>query len=130
VRNLLLLQQTSKLIDECEKCVLRFWQMREEDRTPDFFEEVKPHADSIHQLLKEWQQEANVWIQKNRPKYIHTQQIASAVESMEQFVVQSFYKETSKKRFLDAIHSSSYTLEILERVVKETQTDVIEKKDH
>ncbi|KOP80549.1 hypothetical protein AMS59_03975 [Lysinibacillus sp. FJAT-14745] len=127
---MLLIQQTSKLIDECDKCVSRFWQMREENRTPDFFVEVKPYADVIHQLLKEWQQEANEWIQKNRPKYMHTQQIASAVESMEQFVVQSFYKETSKKRFLDAIHSTSYTLKIFERLVKEIETDVIEKKDH
>ncbi|KOS63526.1 YppE family protein [Lysinibacillus agricola] len=127
---MLLIQQTSILIDECEKCVSRFWQMREEDRTPDFFAEVKPYADDIHQLLKEWQQEANMWIRKNRPKYMHTQQIASVVESMEQFVVQSFYKETSKKRFLDAIHSTSYTLNIFERLVKEVQTDVIEKKDH
>ncbi|MFJ7979650.1 YppE family protein [Lysinibacillus xylanilyticus] len=126
----MLIQQTSKLIDECERCVSRFWQMREENRTPDFFVEVKPHADIIHQLLKEWQQEANKWIQKNKPKYMHTQQIASAVESMEQFVVQSFYKETSKKRFLDAIHSASYTLKIFERLVKEIETDVIEKKDH
>jgi len=127
---LLVIQQTSKLIDECDRCVSRFWQMREEDRTPDFFQEVKPHADKIHQLLKEWQQEANKWIQENRPKYMHTQQIASTVESMEQFVVQSFYKETSKKRFLDAIHSVSYTLKIFERLVKEIETDVIEKKDH
>lgn len=127
---LLLIQQTSKLIDECEKCVSRFWQMREENRTPDFFAEVKPHADIIHQLLKEWQQEANGWIEKNKPKYMHTQQIASAVESMEQFVVQSFYKETSKKRFLDAIHSASYTFKKVERLVKEIETDVIEKKNH
>ncbi len=122
-----MIQQTAQLIDECEQCVSRFWQMREEDRTPDFFQEVKPHADKIHQLLKEWQQEANKWIKQNRPKYMHTQQIASAAESMEQFVVQSFYKETSKKRFLDAIHSTSYTLKIFERLVREGETDANEE---
>jgi len=46
---------------------------------------------------------------------------------MEQFVVQSFYKETSKKRFLDAIHSTSYTLKIFERLVKEGEKDAIEE---
>ncbi len=122
-----MIQQTSQLIDECEQCVLRFWQMREEDRTPDFFHEVKPHADEIHQLLKEWQREANTWIQKNKPKYMHTQQIASVVESMEQFVVQSFYKETSKKRFLDATHSTSYTLKTFERLLKEEESNAIEE---
>lgn len=124
---MLLIQQTSILIDECEKCVSRFWQMREEDRAPDFFSEVKPHADEIHQLLKDWQREANAWIQKNRPKYMHIQQIASVVESMEQFVVQSFYKETSKKRFLDATHSTSYTLKNLSKIVKEAHDVAIEK---
>lgn len=122
-----MIQQTAQLIDECEQCVSRFWQMREEDRTPDFFQEVKPHADKIHQLLKEWQQEANKWIEQNRPKYMHTQQISSAIESMEQFVVQSFYKETSKKRFLDAIYSTSYTLKIFERLVREGETDANEE---
>ena len=64
---------------------------------------------------------------KNQPKYMHTQQIASAVESMEQFVVQSFIKKRVKA-FLDAIHSASYTLKIFERLVKEIETDVIEKR--
>ncbi|GLC86994.1 YppE family protein [Lysinibacillus piscis] len=124
---MLVIQQTSQLIDECDHCVARFWQMREEERTPDFFAEVKPHADQIHQLLTNWQQEANQWITRNQPKYMHPQQIATVVESMEQFVVQSFYKETSKKRFLDAIHSVSYTLKSFERLVKESEGHVIEK---
>ncbi len=124
---MLVWKQTTKLIEECEQCVARFWQMREEDRTPDFYGEVKPHADEIHMLLTEWQQEANQWIYRHQPKYMHTQQIASVRESMEQFVVQSFYKETSKKRFLDAIHSTSYTLKNFERLLKEVAQDVIEE---
>jgi len=124
---MLVWKQTTKLIEECEQCVARFWQMREEDRTPDFYGEVKPHADEIHMLLTEWQQEANQWIYRHQPKYMHTQQIASVRESMEQFVVQSFYKETSKKRFLDAIHSTSYTLKNFERLLKEVAQDAIEE---
>lgn len=46
---------------------------------------------------------------------------------MEQFVVQSFYKETSKKRFLDAIHSTFYTLKNFERLLKEVVQDAIEE---
>ncbi|KOY80830.1 YppE family protein [Lysinibacillus macroides] len=124
---MLVWKQTTKLIEECEQCVARFWQMREEDRTPDFYGEVKPHADEIHMLLTEWQQEANQWIHRHQPKYMHTQQIASVSEAMEQFVVQSFYKETSKKRFLDAIHSTSYTLKNVERLLKEATQDAIEE---
>lgn len=126
---MLLIEITSILIDECEQCVERFWKMREEDRAPDFFQEVKPHADNIHALLKDWQLQANDWIKVNRPKYMHAQQIASAVESMEQFVVQSFYKETSKKRFLDAIHSTSYTMNIFYNLLREGNLHVVEKTD-
>lgn len=126
---MLLIEQTSILIDECTKCVERFWKMREEDRAPDFFQEVKPHADEIHALLKDWQQQADAWIKENRPKYMHTQQIASAVESMEQFVVQSFYKETSKKRFLDATHSTSYTIKNFYNLLEEEKRDAVEKTD-
>lgn len=127
---MLLREKTLMLIDECAQCVERFWKMREEDRAPDFFQEVKPHADHIHGLLKDWQQQADAWINEHRPKYMHTQQIASAVESMEQFVVQSFYKETSKKRFLDATHSTSYTLKNFYRLVEEEPIDVVEKTEH
>ncbi|KOS69023.1 hypothetical protein AEA09_11020 [Lysinibacillus contaminans] len=126
---MLLIEKTSILIDECAQCVERFWKMREEDRAPDFFQEVKPHADNIHALLKDWQQQADAWIKENRPKYMHSQQIASAVESMEQFVVQSFYKETSKKRFLDATHSTSYTMKNFYRLLEGEEIDAVEKTD-
>lgn len=123
---MLLIEQTSILIDECESCLVRFWKMREEDREPDFFAEVKPHADEIHALLKEWTSNSNDWLKSNKAKYMHTQQIASAAESMEQFVVQSFYKGTSKKRFVDAIHSTSFTMKNFLRLLEEENERVIE----
>ncbi len=36
---------------------------------------------------------------------MHKQQIEMLVDAMDQFVVQSFYKETSKKRFIQSIQS-------------------------
>ena len=39
---------------ECQK---RHALMRELDREPDFFEEVKPYADKYHTLLDEWTEE-------------------------------------------------------------------------
>lgn len=108
-------EQTEKLLKECENCKNRFHKMREENLSPNFFEEVKPYADSIHQLLLEWKQNVLLWIKDNQPKYVHKQQIESVVDSMNQFVVQSFYKETSKKRFLQSIYSVEYTLTLLLR---------------
>lgn len=128
---LLLIEQTILLIKECESSMDRFFKMREEDRAPHFFDEVKPHADYMHALLHNWQENANDWIQSNNPKYMHVQQIASTVEAMNQFVVQSFYKETSKKRFIQSVQSTSYTLNTFLRYVEEGEpSNVIKETDN
>lgn len=102
---------TAQLIRECDNCIARFWQMREEDREPDFFREVKPHADKWHANLNDWQQLATQYVLAYCPKYMHTMQIDNAKDAFEQFVVQSFYKGTSKKRFEQAVLSTKYTLQ-------------------
>jgi hypothetical protein len=118
-----LTNQTTTLLVECDEAINRFYKMRELDAVPDFFEQVKPHADHIHALIKEWQQEANAWIRTTKPKYMHTQQIDNAADAMEQFVVQSFYKETSKKRFIQSVQSVHYTLSTFLRYLKEGEGD-------
>ncbi len=110
---------TTFLLQACEEAVARFHQMREEDRSPDFFAEVKPYADHMRDVLKQWQQQSYAWIEENHPKYMHKQQIDHAIDAMEQFFVQSFYKETSKKRFLQSVQSTQYTLSTLLRYVEE-----------
>lgn len=108
-----------QLIIECDSCIERFDLFREENREPDFFQDVKPYAYYIDELLNEWEQLVRPWIQLKRPKYVHPSQIDSLLESMRQFVVQSFYKATSKKRFLKSVHSSKYTLETILQALKE-----------
>ena len=120
----LLLNETNTLLQECEQAQKRFIEMRRLDREPDFFNEVKPHADEIHALLKEWQHHAHTWILNIRPKNLYVQQIDHAADAMEQFVVQSFYKGTSKKRFIQSIQSVQYTLSILIAKIEEEDADV------
>ncbi|BDH61427.1 hypothetical protein MTP04_15570 [Lysinibacillus sp. PLM2] len=105
-----LVKITKQLILECEASINRFYQMREMDATPLFFDEVKPYADKIQALLIEFQQLANQWIKENNPKYMHEIQISNAADAMNQFIVQSFYKQTSKKRFIQSVQSVQYTL--------------------
>lgn len=124
-----LVAQTKQLIEECNYCIKRFYKMREEDRAPHFFDEVKPHADTVHLLTKEWQQQANEWIAKHQPKYLHSQQITAAVEAINQFVVQSFYKETSKKRFVQSVQSALYTCDTLLRYLQGGELDAFKKKN-
>lgn len=114
-----LIEQTKQLIDECDASVERFFKMRKMDATPLFFEEVKPYADRTQDMLNKWQLAANDWIRKNQPKYVHEVQIANVVDAMNQFVVQSFYKETSKKRIIQSIQSVHYTLSNFLRFLEE-----------
>lgn len=110
---------TQQLQIECQDALERFHEMRRLNKEPDFYMEVKPHVDSIHSAIKQWQQLVHQWIQKERPKNLYAQQIDHAADAMEQFVVQSFYKGTSKKRFVQSIQSVHYTLSICAKKLEE-----------
>ena len=118
-----LLDETKQLVQECENCLTRFQTMRDEDREPYFFNEVKPHADIVHAQLKNWRLLAIKWITTIGPKNLYVQQIDHAADAMEQFVVQSFYKGTSKKRFIQSIQSTIYTLSLVVRKIEEGEAD-------
>ena len=114
-----LIELSKQLLNECDASISRFYKQRELDATPRFFEEVKPHADFYQSVLIDWQENALKWIQENNPKYMHKSQIQNVVEAMNQFVVQSFYKETSKKRFIQSVQSVHYTLSFFLRYLEE-----------
>ncbi|ARJ40222.1 hypothetical protein SporoP8_15805 [Sporosarcina ureae] len=105
------IEDTKLLLTICDECEQRFYRMRETDHEPDFFEEVKPYADNSHQAIAQWAEEMKVWIQKKKPRYVHDVQVDSLKDSMTQFVVQSFYKATGKKRFILSIRAARYTLQ-------------------
>ena len=114
---------TNKLLEESLNAVARFEKMREEDRDPDFFEEVKPHADEYRTHLQRWETLAGEYVVNYKPKYFHQMQILNIIDAMEQLIVQSFYKKTSKKRFMDSAHSIQYSLGKLKRYLEEDGCD-------
>lgn len=97
--------------------------MRELDCEPDFFNEVKPYADINHKLLDDWSDEMRQLIRTEKPKYVHLQQIESLNDSMKQFIVQSFYAKTGKKRFILSINSAMYTLKTVIDALQSEQGD-------
>ncbi|ARD49482.1 hypothetical protein SporoP37_15620 [Sporosarcina sp. P37] len=104
-------EDTRLLLTICDECEQRFYRMRETGHEPDFFKEVKPYADASHQAIAKWAEEMKTWIQDEKPRYVHEVQIDSLKDSMTQFVVQSFYKATGKKRFILSIRAARYTLQ-------------------
>lgn len=107
------------LLSVCQECLDRHSEMRESDRDPDFFEEVKPYADTYHSLLDEWAEESYAWIKIAKPKYVHPSQIDTLTEGMKQVIVQSFYKKTGLKRFVLTIRSAEYTLKTFIDAIEE-----------
>lgn len=114
---------TEELLDECEACWRRFLKLRETDTSPDFFIDVKPHADLYHEKLMTWQKNIESWIDHEKPKYMHKVQIRNTVDAMDQFIVQSFYQKTSKKRLYQSIQSVTYTLESVQRILQKDDSD-------
>ncbi|WP_342537232.1 YppE family protein [Sporosarcina sp. FSL K6-3508] len=106
-----LVEETKSLLAICDECEQRFYTMRETGHSPEFFEEVKPYADRSHRAIADWSADMKVWIKVAKPRYVHEVQIDSLKDSMTQFVVQSFYKETGKKRFILSINAARYTLQ-------------------
>jgi len=121
-------EQTTLILKESQNCITRHLEMREADSTPDFFTVVKPHADEWHSFLFNWREQARIWIQENRPKHMRIQQIDAAIEAFNQYVVQSFYKETGKKRFAQSIQSTCYTLQTFIHAIEQEGEKLDEEK--
>ena len=118
-----LFRLTDKLMMKCDHAQLRFFEAREKDLTFDFFDVIKPYADDTRNELTEWKKLVFSFIEQKKPKNLYKQQIDHAIDAMEQFIVQSFYKETSKKRFLQSIQSVRYTLTVVKQRVEEGDQD-------
>lgn len=123
-----LIEQTTLLLKESQSCLSRHLEMRETDTTPDFFTVVKPHADQWHTYLIGWREQSRLWIEEYRPKHMRIQQIDAAIEAFNQYVVQSFYKETGKKRFAQSIQSTCYTLQTFIHAIEQEGEKIDKEK--
>ncbi|WP_243386648.1 YppE family protein [Bacillus kexueae] len=109
------------LLDKVEESKLRFEHTKREEKSFSFYEEVKPYCDEVHQTLQEWEVLAYQFIKQYHPKYVTKTQIEMCKEHIEQISVQSFYYQTSLKRFKDATQSAIFILETLIERAKEKE---------
>lgn len=99
------------LLQYIEKIENFFQDTQQTKKAPDFFLEVKPFADEVHQILLQWERDTVEWIKEESPKYIHIQQIDSTVENMKHVSVQCFYPDTREVRFKGMLQSIRYVLQ-------------------
>jgi hypothetical protein len=77
---------------------------------PDFFGVVKPFAEKVDDIRKEWLPLAQMFVQQEKPMYLHPNQLQQTEENLEIVAIKSFYKETSQKRQMETFKSVEYVL--------------------
>ncbi|WP_062356490.1 YppE family protein [Bacillus kwashiorkori] len=119
----MLKQQTMQLKHTLRQIDSQYEHVRMTKKQADFEKDIKPFVDEIHHLVNEWENHSKIWIKQKRPKNLHNQQIELAAENVKTISVQSFFAETSYKRFKQSVHSIQY---IVEKMLMELKTDVNE----
>ncbi|MGG3682075.1 YppE family protein [Aeribacillus composti] len=112
---------TEQLLQVIQKSAQRFERTKKEGLEYDFFTEIKPSVDKILPILDEWEIVAKKWINKYHPRYLHSQQIDTAKEHIENIVIQSFFQDTSKVRFKNIKESAEYTLRSMIREMEKNE---------
>ncbi|WP_110112353.1 YppE family protein [Bacillus sp. CGMCC 1.16541] len=105
------IELTEKLFVYNEKALSRLLHVHQTEAEADFYMEVKPYVDAFFIELDEWEMVTKKWIQDEKPKYIHLNQITSTIENLHNVVLQSFYKDTREKRFKQMYQANKYVLE-------------------
>lgn len=102
--------KTTKLIEIHEEVKEIFQRTLESEKTPDFYDEVKPFSDEVKKHADEWLALAKKWMMEEKPPYLYIQQLEDIYYNMLHVSVLAFQKETKKKRFYEMIQSINYIL--------------------
>lgn len=108
-----------ELLEELSTMLESYHSRRETGIKGDFFTEVKPYADSLNAKVGKWRVLSIKWVEEVKPKHLHTAQIQSAADQLEQLSVQAFFPETSLSRFTQTSQSVKY---ILNQILELTKT--------
>ncbi|TRZ37768.1 DUF1798 family protein [Niallia circulans] len=114
-------QRLRELTEELHACadylVDVFQNVKASQESKDFYEVVRPYANKVAELNAEWKEIADLWVKTEKPLYLHPSQISTASDHLEVISIQAFYKETSRKRFMDSAKSVQYILQtVLDRL--------------
>ncbi|KAA0550219.1 DUF1798 family protein [Bacillus sp. BGMRC 2118] len=99
-------------LQQCNKELMSIYNDTVKKGEPsDFYLVVKPYADEVFELTDRWKEQVVIWIKKEKPKYLHPNQIDSTIENLTTVALQAFYPDTRPKRFKELIRSNEYIFE-------------------
>jgi hypothetical protein len=121
IQQTLLKKQTNNLRTLNEQAYAYFQRFRLGEEEADFYDQVKPFADDVREQLEEWVPHVLRFLEKDKPDYIHPQQIDQLAENFEMVSVTCFQKDTKKKRFNEQYKSIEYTLSLVLHAMNEEE---------
>lgn len=108
-------RQTEQLLQYLDACHKRFLKGKKPERDRSFFEMVKKETNPIFALLNEWEKNVLGLIDQSLTT-LYPQQIHATTENMQAVIIQSYYKDIRKRRFIESYKSCYY---IFRQLVKE-----------
>ncbi|MGE8204292.1 YppE family protein [Heyndrickxia sp. NPDC080065] len=105
-----LLVLTKKLIERNQSALQSFNKVRETGKQGDFYLEVKPFADQVKRECEEWLPLAIEWVNRIKPKHLHSVQLENTCENLQMVSVRAFFPDSSLKKFKSHVQSVDYVL--------------------
>lgn len=102
-----LIQSSKKLIHYNDEMIRK----KRENKEFDFYKDMKPFVNVVDQELEVWKELAFDWIEQEKPKYIHVQQIDQVYENLQKNALQCFVNKGNSKRFYETNQAILYTLQ-------------------
>lgn len=109
---------TEKLLQYNQLFLKYYQEGRDKGIKYDFHDVIKPFADEVKGINDQWKKEMGDWLEKSSHKHIHMKQIQTTSEHIEQLSIQSFFPETSLKRFLNTNRTIEFFLMELLKAIK------------
>lgn len=81
-------------------------------RNRDFFQYVKEETDPVYAKIEAWEEAANSFVKRREVK-VHPQQVASTRENMELLLLNSYYLDAKRQRYMDLYQSVFYVFDSL-----------------
>ena len=113
-----ILDLTKKLLNYNHLFIKYYEEAREKGTSPDFHEVIKPFADEVKLVAKEWGAFLKSWLVNNPQKHLHLKQIDTTLDHIDQLSIQAFFPKTSRSRFLNTNRTVEF---FLLKIVKELE---------
>ncbi|MBS2969366.1 DUF1798 family protein [Metabacillus sp. KIGAM252] len=104
------LELSYKLKQINEEALARFMEGKEKETAYDFYAQIKPAFEEGSKIANDWKDLLTERYKTDRPKHVHPSQLDSAVDNIEQQILQSFDPKAKSLRYKNTKESVDYVV--------------------